>query len=197
MLDCAVVDRSQAYAPTTRPQVRHVVIRCDDYELTAPREFSHRHSMGLATASAGSSGTIHNHYAYNTWATLLPAVRCALFGTPSGMLDRSAGLYEMGERYYHPCTGRFTRQDQLGGGYACADGHPINEADSSGLYADPFQEFGQCPGGGNRVRRGRCAVGDRTVAGCPLSEETLSAWRLLLAFLESTFTGLLRWQKYG
>ena len=87
VLDCAVIDRSQAYAPTTRLQVRHVVIRCDVYELTAPREFSHRHSMGLATASAGSSGTIHNRYAYNPWATLLPAVRCAPFGTPSGMLD--------------------------------------------------------------------------------------------------------------
>jgi RHS repeat-associated protein len=96
--------------------------------------------LGSITALAGTDGTLVNSYTYTPYGFL----QASTGSVPNpfrfaGTYQDSGAYYQMGARYYHQPTGRFTQQDPLpctnngGQPYTYANADPANSADPDGL----------------------------------------------------------------
>jgi RHS repeat-associated protein len=100
--------------------------------------------QGSITALTTTSGTLANTYAYTPYGYVSGATGTVYnpFKFTGGYHDGGA-YYQMGARYYHQSTGRFTQVDPLpctnngGQPYTYANGDPANFVDPDGLCARP------------------------------------------------------------
>jgi RHS repeat-associated protein len=114
--------------------------------------------LGSVTAVTRSDGTLANSYVYRPYGELAASTGTVSnpFRYTGAYFDDATGWYQMGQRYYHQPTGRFTQLDPLPESildinrYAYAGCNPVKFVDPTGLDHtlctngwDALREFGQ------------------------------------------------------
>jgi RHS repeat-associated protein len=101
-----------------------------------------RDRQGSITALVAPDGALANTYTYTPYGDLQAASGTAYNPFQfTGAYHDSGGYYQMGARYYHSSTGRFTQLDPLPSStytfnrYAYAEADPANFTDPTGYYS--------------------------------------------------------------
>jgi RHS repeat-associated protein len=115
--------------------------------------------LGSVVGLADSSGTIQDTYSYDPEGNFVSQSQPVpnVFGYTGAVWDSKTSLYQMGERYYDPRTGRFTQLDPFGQGYPYAGDNPVNFVDPTGtayrkkpvIYQDAGPQSPERPRGGH------------------------------------------------